>query len=599
MDIDAQIAAIQAAAGDPKRLALTLLDFGQAPPGSDLRRALECAAVPRWFDARILTHLLDPDLLAAADADTWLTRLTALGCVEPLPARGGWNVHETTRLALREGLHAADPARIAALARRAMDAFASDDMAARIEHAYHLVLADPGGAYDRLRWLAQDTKDDPADGTALAQAQAEYPAYDGWPALTWAWALLLRSGKLRHYRPIGATIDDARAALALFEGAGAPDADIAWTLMSLGFDLATRRRPGDQAEAEGCLGRAVALFERDRTRATDPLRANLDLAEALFYLAWTKSQRGGAAATDAALADCERGLAIAEPLVAAHPEARWPAWLLSRLLEWRGRLFYLRDGRWDRPRAEADYGRAIGLREALHAARPESQVAARDLFMVRWRLADLLARGGAGERAAALAQFEQCLADAERLLASDPESALAAGDVSLSLNRIGDLLHQRAGPGDLERALDGYRRGLAIRERLFQANPESADVARDISVSLNRIGDLLRRRAGPGDLERALDGYRRGLAIRERLLQANPESGEAARDLYISYDRMALTTEALGDPAALDWWRKAHAHARAMQLAGTLAAADEWFVWASHRAIARLERPDPTGGSAP
>jgi tetratricopeptide (TPR) repeat protein len=548
MDIDAQIAAIQAAAGDPKRLALTLLDLGPAPPGSDLRRALECAAVPRWFDARILTHLLDPDLLAAADADTWLTRLTALGCVEPLPARGGWNVHETTRLALREGLHAADPARIAALARRAMDAFGADDLAARIEHAYHLVLADPLHAYDRLRPLARDTQDDPADGTALAQALGEYPAHPGWPALTRGWALALRSGKLRHYRSIGETIDDARAALALFEGADAPDADIALTLMLLGFDLARRRRPGDQAEAEGCLGRALALFERDRTRAAHPLRADLDLAEAFLLLANPEAQRGGAAATDAALADYDRGLAIAEPLVAAHPGARWPAWMLSLLLESRGRLFYLRDGRGERPRAEADYRRAIGLREALHAARPESQVAARDLFMVRWRLADLLARGGAEDRATALAQFEQCLADAERLLASDPESALAAGDVSLSLNRIGDLLHQRAGPGDLERALDRYRRGLAIAERL---------------------------------------------------LQANPESGEAARDLYISYDRMALTTEALGDPAALDWWRKAHAHARAMQLAGTLAAADEWFVWASHRAIARLERPDPTGGSAP
>jgi hypothetical protein len=184
-------------------------------------------------------------------------------------------------------------------------------------------------------------------------------------------------------------------------------------------------------------------------------------------------------------------------------------------------------------------------------------------------------------------------------LRDNPESAQAARDVSVSLNRIGDLLTQRAGPGDLERALDGYRRGLAIHERLFQANPESAEAARDISVSLNRIGDLLRRRAGPGDLERALDGYRRGLAIHERLFQANPESAEAARDLYISYERMALTTEALGDPAALDWWRKAHAHARAMQQAGTLAAADESFIWASRWAIARLERPDPTGGSAP
>ena len=68
--------------------------------------------------------------------------------------------------------------------------------------------------------------------------------------------------------------------------------------------------------------------------------------------------------------------------------------------------------------------------------------------------------------------------------------------------------------GDLAEALKAYRDGLAIRERLAQADPGNAGWQRDLSVRTSSIGDVL---VAQGDLAEALKSYRDGLAIAERL----------------------------------------------------------------------------------
>jgi len=518
MDI---LALLQSAAGDPRRPALAVLELGPAAAGTDLRRALTCAVVPRWFDARILAAVLDPDLAGAAA--TWLERLKGLNCVEDFPARAAWNVHEQTRLALREALHGEDPARMVELSARAQAAFPGETLPERIERAYHLVLADPAGAYPTLRVLNSDVRATPADGTALAQALAEYPAHPGWPDLTRGWALLLRADRLSEYRPRGETIDDARRALGLFESAGL-DSAVAWALEMLGWALEYRRRPGDLDEAQGALGRAVSLRERLAAQAPDATLADWDLSEALFLLGFVHAEQGTPAAQAQALADHGRGIAIAEGLLDRGPGAPRPARTLARYLEWRGRLHA---GRVERGPAEADYRRAIGLREGLVAANPASALASRDLLSVKDRLARLLAQGGPADRAAALALAEDCLVSAERLV---------------------------------------------------EANPVSGEARRDLSVILVLLGDQLCTRGAPGDLERARGCYERYLEIAERLHEADPGSALAQRDRWVGYECMARIAEERGDPSAQDWWRRALAAIEAMQQAGTLALADAWAI---------------------
>jgi hypothetical protein len=93
--------------------------------------------------------------------------------------------------------------------------------------------------------------------------------------------------------------------------------------------------------------------------------------------------------------------------------------------------------------------------------------------------------------------------------------------------------------GSLGLALALTTRVLAGMEDLLRANPGSAQAARDVSVSLNRLADFRLRRGQPGDADAALGLYERSLQVREDLMRANPGSAQAARDLGISLERLA------------------------------------------------------------
>jgi tetratricopeptide (TPR) repeat protein len=112
-------------------------------------------------------------------------------------------------------------------------------------------------------------------------------------------------------------------------------------------------------------------------------------------------------------------------------------------------------------------------------------------------------------------------------------------DACIALDQLADFLARRGQPGDAESALGHYQRSLEVSERLLAANPDSAQAARDVSVSLERLADFLARRGQPGDAESALGHYQRSLEVRERLLAANPDSAQAARDVLVSLERMA------------------------------------------------------------
>ena len=64
--------------------------------------------------------------------------------------------------------------------------------------------------------------------------------------------------------------------------------------------------------------------------------------------------------------------------------------------------------------------------------------------------------------------------------------------------------------GNLAEALKAYRDSLAIAERLAKADPGNAGWQRDLSVSYEKVGDVL---MDQGNLPEALKAYRDSLAI--------------------------------------------------------------------------------------
>ena len=121
------------------------------------------------------------------------------------------------------------------------------------------------------------------------------------------------------------------------------------------------------------------------------------------------------------------------------------------------------------------------------------------------------------------------MAIAERLAAADPGNAGWQRDLPVSHNKIGDVLRAQ---GDLTAALESCRASLAIRERLAKADPGNAGWQRDLPVSHNKIGDVL---VAQGDLTAALESCRASLAIRERLAKSDPGNAGWQRDLAFSH----------------------------------------------------------------
>jgi tetratricopeptide (TPR) repeat protein len=119
--------------------------------------------------------------------------------------------------------------------------------------------------------------------------------------------------------------------------------------------------------------------------------------------------------------------------------------------------------------------------------------------------------------------------------------------VSVSLDRLGDIVSRRGGPGDADLALGYFKRSLKVRERLLKQNPDSAQAARDVSLNLDNLGDLLAKRGQPGDADLALGYYTRSLKEAIRLLEQNPDSAQTAKDVMVSHKKLAELHMLLGN----------------------------------------------------
>jgi len=148
-----------------------------------------------------------------------------------------------------------------------------------------------------------------------------------------------------------------------------------------------------------------------------------------------------------------------------------------------------------------------------------------------------------GDRRGALDRYERSLDLFDGLAAADPASTDLARAVSVSLERIGDVLLDE---DDLVGALARFERSLENSERLAAADPASPDLARNVGLSLNKVGDVLLEQ---GDPEGARARYGRSLGIAERLFAANPDSIDLAGDVGVSLTKVADVGRTEGDLA--------------------------------------------------
>ena len=79
-----------------------------------------------------------------------------------------------------------------------------------------------------------------------------------------------------------------------------------------------------------------------------------------------------------------------------------------------------------------------------------------------------------------------------------------------------------------------YRAGLEIRQTLARRDPGNTRWHRNLSVSHDRIGDVL---VAQGEREQALAAYRTGLGISQTLARRDPANTQWQRDLISRFPR--------------------------------------------------------------
>ena len=488
MDVTRAIDLLRAADGDPAQLALATLEIELDSQSPHMRRVVEAASVPHWFDERILAALLDEDL--RPESKTWFQAVRALSSIE---GRHRFNVHETTRLALRKRLLREESQRLHALSARAVSAFGRADVHDRIERVFHVLLADPSTASSELRSLLLAVSIKNESLLALAGALREYQSIE-WPASARGWAFVSDAYASRDYKASPLTAELAAAACQAFSLA----TDAVGTQMAYWILGDAQLALGDSEAA--IKSYASAHDYGERLHASD--RENLEWQRDLSVLARKRSATCSGAGRPCGGAGQLPGLArdrraagqgrpgqrrlAARPLGVARQDRR-------------------RAARAGRPGGGA--GQLPGLardRERLAKADPGNAGWQRDLSVSHDKIGDV--QRAQGDLAAALTSYQASLAIAERLAKADPGNAGWQRDLSVSHDKIGDV--QRA-QGDLAAALTSYQASLAIAERLAKADPGNAGWQRDLSVSHNKIGDVQRRAGRPGGGADQLPGLAR------------------------------------------------------------------------------------------
>jgi tetratricopeptide (TPR) repeat protein len=150
----------------------------------------------------------------------------------------------------------------------------------------------------------------------------------------------------------------------------------------------------------------------------------------------------------------------------------------------------------------------------------------------------------------ALGQTDQALDAGKRardifleLVKEQPASTDFQLELSISYDRIGDVLIVQ---GNLAEALGSYQAASTIRDHLAQSDPGNAVWQRGLSVSYEKIGDVQIRQ---GNLPEALKSYQAELAIADRLAKSDPGNAGLQRDLSVSYERIGKIQVAQGNRA--------------------------------------------------
>ena len=208
---------------------------------------------------------------------------------------------------------------------------------------------------------------------------------------------------------------------------------------------------------------------------------------------------------------------------------------------------------------------AIALRQTLPASLLHTPREQLQLGLAHVRLGRALREGGKGEPA--LLATREGVRLLEPLVAAPPELSGARRQLAKAYNQYGSVL------ADAQQAIAAHEKALAIQVALCAAEPQNAQLARELAWTL---GDMTRPLGLIGDMTRFESNLRRAAAIFESQLSEHPGNAVDALDLASVLMGLGWVRTAAGD------FQGAQATlTRAQRLAESALATDPGSNWAS------------------
>ncbi|HEX6716207.1 MAG TPA: tetratricopeptide repeat protein, partial [Pyrinomonadaceae bacterium] len=503
-DFEEIIARLEAADGDSTKLSLATLDIVIAIYEPMIRTALEAAVMPHWFDAQILSVLLEID---ESKTDALVKELRELPMVETFAVRNGWNVHEATRLALRSRLAEERPAQFQSLSARAANYFKSDDPAWQIEAVYHRLLAEPDKAVQDLECLWKTWRRagryEPLQALGLALGELIRSAQ--MMPMARAQTLVCFSSISRGRLPLQTVRDLVTEALDLFREFG-----------HLLGEIDARDQLGETLMAEGSLQDALNQFAINKRIAKRLLKREPEKADWQSELSNACSKIGSVLQNQGqlrkALHEYMASREIMQQLNKRDPKN--PEWL-RELSVAHNNLGSIYQAQGHSQKALREYKADKKIMQFLTHSNSENAGWQLDLSIAHNSIGQILEAQGRSTEA--LPEYQASKTIMKRLTKRDPENNDWLRELSVSHNKVGSIYQAQR---HWARAMREYVSAKEIRLELTKRDPENAMWQRDLSVSLNRVGSLYQDK---GELTNALEEYKASTEIMQQLTEQDPQ----------------------------------------------------------------------------
>ena len=187
----------------------------------------------------------------------------------------------------------------------------------------------------------------------------------------------------------------------------------------------------------------------------------------------------------------------------------------------------------DKDGAISSYRKALAMREALAAANPQDRDVRRELLRNHGKLGEILS--GEGDLQAAIDSSRRATRLAQELVTMPGATLEDRRNVATTLLSFGWLLARTPRVGD---GVLFIRQSIAVFESLHTQYPNDIAIARNLALAYGRLGEALLEHTQ--DWTDALDAHRKGFAVADRMLKADPHNNNLTK--IVAYARLGMGT---------------------------------------------------------